>query len=385
MATAENITPRRVLQDLGYAPRLNAPEAIMQPAPQAPLPARDTETTQLVNALGEVNKQIAAYSDIYSTQKTQSDMQDVAANSVKLLEEARASQAKTGQNLNSYFEANAGNYGSNPSVRKALFTMIGERVASEDYTKILDDNRNRVLNTLKPENPDDVIAESRQKFLEKLGSNMFSRAGAESVMNRADNAFRNEAQSAQDQFMKAQVLENSFIKLQQTVTEGVSLKDPKVTAANLHQQLLYLKQSGVTDAPDVWAKGIEQSLVNEAIKGNGPAVRQIIEELKSNPISTTDSKGVSTVLGKFGDSAMWGSYFNKLESSVLKASTDAEEMSSAMYSARQNALKVKAYEVVQNIVGQYPINQIDDPAIQTKINADIEKLAVTPSELASLR
>ena len=91
MATP-NITPRKVLQDLGYAPRLNAPEPIMQPSPQIPLPARDTETTQLVSALGEINKNINVYAEQYTSQREQADIDNAAANSIKLLDEAKASQ-----------------------------------------------------------------------------------------------------------------------------------------------------------------------------------------------------------------------------------------------------------------------------------------------------
>jgi hypothetical protein len=381
MATAENITPRRVLQDLGYAPRLNAPEAIMQPAPQAPLPARDTETTQLVNALGEVNKQIAAYSDIYTNQREQADMQDAAANSIKLLDEAKANQTKTGQAIQSYIDANAANYGSSPKVRKYLYTSIGERQAAEGYTKLLDQNRTRVANSLKPENADDVIAETRQKFLAQLGDNMFSRAGAESVMNQADNSFRNYAQAQQDEFVKQEVLTNFDVKMRSMAKEGSLLDSPNVTAENLLKAKDDLKAAGVHNADDIWRKTLQSVLITESVGGHGDNVRKIAEYLKSKEITTTDAKGVTTVLGKLGEGATMSSFFETLDGAILKASTEKATADHYAVQVQNQADEDKTTEAVYGIIGKYG-NDATDPKAKADIEAAIKIMSPTSAALA---
>ena len=381
MATAENITPRRVLQDLGYAPRLNAPEAIMQPTPQAPLPARDTETTQLVNALGEVNKQIAVYSDIYTNQREQTDMQDAAANSIKLLDEAKANQTKTGQAIQAYIDANAANYGSSPKVRKYLYTSIGERQAAEGYTKLLDQNRTRVANSLKPENADDVIAETRQKFLAQLGDNMFSRAGAESVMNQADNSFRNYAQAQQDEFVKQQVLTNFDIQMGALAKEGSVLDDPSLTAENLLKARDSLKAAGVHNVDDIWRKTLQSVLITESVGGHGDNVRKIAEYLKSKEITTTDAKGMTIVLGKLGEGATMSSFFETLDGAILKASTEKATADHYAIQVQHQADEDKTTEAVYDIIGKYG-NDATDPKAKADIEAAIKTMSPTSAALA---
>ena len=385
MATP-NITPRRVLQDLGYAPRLNAPEPILQPSPQITLPAKDTETTQLVAALGEINKQVTVYAGNYTDQREQADIENAAANSIKLLDEAKANQTKTGQALQSYVDANMVNYGSSPKVRKYLYTMLGEHQATQEYTKLLEESRNRVANNLKPENADDVITEIRQKFLTGLGDNMFSRAGAESVMKQADAAFRGLARAQQDQFIKENTLTQIDVRIGQIATEGVQLNNPAVTAANLYQQRNDLKQAGIGDADQVWAQSIKNVLINLAVKGHGTEVRAIIEQLKPQAVKTTDASGKETIVGTLGESASMGAFFENLDAAVLKAATQKDDMDSAVYDSRKRVISNLATEMVDNAFGEAGANpDHNDPKIQASIDAGIERVAKTPGEKAELR
>ena len=382
MATP-NITPRKVLQDLGYAPRLNAPEPIMQPSPQIPLPARDTETTQLVSALGEINKNINVYAEQYTSQREQADIDNAAANSIKLLDEAKASQTKTGQGIQAFVDANMINYGSSPKVRKYLYTMIGERLATEGYTKLLEESRNRVANNLKPENADDVIDELRPKFLKELGDNMYSRAGAESVMRQADAAFRSFARGQQDEYVKQQTLTNFNIKTGQLFKEGIALNDPQVTAGNVYQLRDTLRQAGIDNWETIWAQAVETSATQMATEGHGLEARNIIERLKTQAVKTTDAKGVESVIGVLGDSASMAAVFERIDHNILKASTLKDDMDSAKAESRNRRINNQANDVVNTVLSES--KDLNDPAIPLKIKEAIDKITTVPAERIKLQ
>lgn len=370
------VSQRKVLQDLGYAPRLNPPEVVGQPAAFVRGPNVDAnQVNQLVRSLGEFNSALQEHGDAQYQRK----VDEAPAKALETLKLARAQTEKT---IGDYVGQSLITEGASPKVRQLTYQLIGERMAAEDYNRALFDKRNRVATESNPENPEDIIIETRKEFLQRLGDNMFIKQGADSVMLNAENSFRANSRAAQDAMFEESVRSNVGVGIQQTI-EG-SFGDltiaPEAKAEGVNKLFDYLSRlraSGVKNPTDIFITNVTTAVANLAQQQKYAQARELIEAVEGRAI--VDDKGVA--LGVFGQredaKGALTRAFQMVDNLERQNEERNESESNRARVHKENLGKEAAANIVADALAK---GRLFDPQLETEIRTAVE--AAVPASIA---
>lgn len=364
---ASPISTRKVLQDLGYAPSLNVPPVV--PQPRMVVEQRNPNTAaigQLIDSLGEFNQGLQAYGE----GEYERSLDEAPDKAIALLKKAKE---QTETSIQDYVSQSLITEGASPKVRQLTYNMIGERMAADDYNSALFGKRNRVAREDKPENPDDIIAETRAEFLQKLGDNIFIRAGADRVMQNADANFRSNARAEQDRLFENSVRENTGINIQRAIEGGFDANaSPEAKSEAINQVFDYLKQlrqSGVTNPNAVFLSNIQAAALQMAQQQKYSEARELLDLIDGRGIS--DDKG--NALGVYGSREDTKKVFTQTRAAIENQEQQNEARNENDYGKAQRLKILKATDAASNLISKaISDGRLYSPELEDEVRAAIE-------------
>lgn len=363
------ISTRKVLQDLGYPPQLRAPQVVEQPQPYVQVNRPDALAMgQLISSLGEFNKSLQSYG-----QAQYDKALDMAPDqAIKMYQEAKA---QTEKSIQDYVSQSLITEGANPKVRQLTYNLIGERMAVDGYNTALFGKLKRAATEENPENPDDLIAETRKEFLEKLGDNMFIRSGAERIMVNAENQFRTNARSEQDRVFEQTIRSNVGYGIQQTIEQSfgnpdATDKDKAEGVNHLFEYLQRLRTSGVSNPHSVFLTNLATATESMAQKQQFAEAREFLDMVDARGLS--DAKGNG--LGTFGSREDAKDTITKLRVTLENRERAYEEKNEADATRAYTRKRTLGADVASNIISQaLADNSLFDPALDQKVREAVEQ------------
>lgn len=349
----EQITPRKVLQDLGYAPALRVPEPIQQPTPAVQKFGNQdlAQVNQLVNALGNFNTNISNFALGMRESQLKEQQNLIASDVNKLTQEYSQLKDKNNQTLSSYVEQGLISYGRLPEVRKNALIYMGKQKANELFGTAFTERADEVTRLENPANPDEVAADIYNKVMSGLGDNQYVRAGADEVFASFKTNFAVNAAQAKDKRFEYQTAQNTSAEVQGLVDRFSVAQTPEEqhgTLSELFKVQNSLRNSGVNEYKKLFSTSLSQAVTSLSVSDPEKA-QHLITQLNDFPIKDEQGK----VVGQFGRTTEERFLLAKLTQEADRAFDAKMAKQEQTFKAVQNELKTKGEEAVNTFLPEY--------------------------------
>jgi len=344
----EAITPRKVLQDLGYAPALSVPPVVAQPTPAVQkLGQVDVaQVNQFVQALSGFNSSLLGFAKTMYNDKLETQTKQLPIDIGQWTKTYEENKDTINQSLGSYIESQSKTYGYLPKVRQEVLHHWGRKQAYQQFAEAFAGSESRITSLDKSENPDDIGKEVYQKIRQGFGDNMYILAGVDEAYNENLANFKVRAAANKDRQFEHETENRASEQIQATIEQFRTAPTPegKVAAINsLFEIQSGLRNIGVKDFQKMFKGSLQQGIL--ALAHSDPDKADDLLDLVEN-YTITDPK-TKQVVGQFAKSNTENAaMITSLREAVNIAHDRKQARSQKQNEEQQKATQIKAENIV---------------------------------------
>ena len=356
----EAITPRKVLQDLGYAPALSVPPVVAQPTPAVQkLGQVDVaQVNQFVQALSGFNSSLLGFAKTMYNDKLETQTKQLPIDIGQWTKTYEENKDTINQSLGSYIESQSKTYGYLPKVRQEVLHHWGRKQAYQQFAEAFAGSESRITSLDKSENPDDIGKEVYQKIRQGFGDNMYILAGVDEAYNENLANFKVRAAANKDRQFEHETENRASEQIQATIEQFRTAPTPegKVAAINsLFEIQSGLRNIGVKDFQKMFKGSLQQGIL--ALAYSDPDKADDLLDLVEN-YTITDPK-TKQVVGQFAKSNTENAtMITSLREAVNIAHDRKQARSQKQNEEQQKATQIKAENIVAKAFDYARLNNI---------------------------